>query len=75
MYFSDMGVMRPDGGFLIKGRTADAMRFKVFAKVHYPAPIEEALGSHPSIRDISVSVSYHFCVFMMKVCLCFPPPM
>ena len=47
--------MRSDGGFIIKGRVVDAMRFKVFAKVHYPAPVEEALGAHPNIRDVSVS--------------------
>ena len=54
MYFSDMGVMRSDGGFIIKGRMVDVMRFKVFAKVIYPTPIEEALGTHPSILDIQV---------------------
>ena len=48
--------MYEDGGFIVKGRVVDALRFKVFAKVIYPGPIEQALGSHPSIRDISVSV-------------------
>lgn len=52
--FSDMGVMNSDGTILIKGRTSDAMRFKVFAKVVYPAPIEESFGGHPCIKDISV---------------------
>ena len=51
---SDMGKMRSDGGFIIEGRVADVMRFKVFAKVIYPTPIEEALGTHPSILDIQV---------------------
>lgn len=55
-----MGIMRPDGGFVIEGRVADALRFKVFAKVVYPAPIEEALGGHPSIKDISVSIAYAY---------------
>ena len=54
MYFSDMGVMRSDGGFIIKGRMVDVMRFKVVGKVIYPTPIEEALGTHPSILDIQV---------------------
>ena len=51
---SDMGKMQSDGGFIIQGRVADVMRFKVFAKVIYPTPIEEALGTHPSILDIQV---------------------
>lgn len=53
--FSDMAAIRSDGGFIIKGRVADAMRLKIFAKVLYPAPIEEALGSHPTIQDLSLS--------------------
>ena len=51
---SDMGKMQSDGGFIIQGRVADVMRFKVFAKNIYPTPIEEALGTHPSILDIQV---------------------
>lgn len=47
-------MMLPDGGFVVKGRVVDALRFKVFAKVIYPGPIEEALGGHPNIQDISV---------------------
>ncbi|XP_067951436.1 putative acyl-CoA synthetase YngI [Watersipora subatra] len=50
----DMGVMYEDGTFIIKGRTADAIRFKVFGDVIYPGPIEEAMSQHPAIDDISV---------------------
>ncbi|XP_067950478.1 putative acyl-CoA synthetase YngI [Watersipora subatra] len=50
----DMGMMYEDGTFIIKGRTADAIRFKVLGDVIYPGPIEEAMSQHPAIDDISV---------------------
>ncbi|XP_067950479.1 putative acyl-CoA synthetase YngI [Watersipora subatra] len=50
----DMGMMYEDGTFIIKGRTADAIRFKVLGDVIYPGPIEEAMSQHPAIYDISV---------------------
>lgn len=50
----DMGIMYEDGTFVINGRVADALRFKVFGDVVYPSPIEEAVSQHPSIKDISV---------------------
>ncbi|XP_067951433.1 putative acyl-CoA synthetase YngI [Watersipora subatra] len=50
----DMGMMYEDGTFIIKGRTADAIRFKVLGDVIYPGPIEEAMSKHPAIDDISV---------------------
>ena len=49
-----MAVMYPDGTFVIKGRVADAIRFKVFGDVIYPGPIEEVLSLHPDIKDCSV---------------------
>mgnify|MGYP001791129131 FL=1 len=48
-------MMFEDGSFQVKGRAIDAIRFKVYGDVIYPAPIEEALGQHPAIRDCSVS--------------------
>ena len=68
---SDMGKMRSDGGFIIEGRVADVMRFKVFAKVIYPTPIEEALGTHPSILDIQVRHKKNlvYCFFKCIICL------
>ncbi|XP_067950475.1 putative acyl-CoA synthetase YngI [Watersipora subatra] len=50
----DMGMMYEDGTFIIKGRTADAIRYKVQGDVIYPGPIEEAMSQHPAIDDISV---------------------
>lgn len=47
--------MFPDGTFVIKGRTADAIRFKILGNVIYPAPIEETMSLYPGIADISVS--------------------
>ena len=49
-----MAVMHPDGTFVIKGRVADAIRFKVFGDVIYPGPIEEVLSLHPDIKECSV---------------------
>ena len=46
--------MHPDGTFVIKGRVADAIRFKVFGDVIYPGPIEEVLSLHPDIKECSV---------------------
>ena len=60
-----MAAMRPDGGFVIKGRMTDALNFKIFDQVLYPAPIEEALGGHPNIRDISVCY-YHNYYYKIK---------
>ncbi|KAF6019737.1 acsf [Bugula neritina] len=50
----DMGMMYPDGTFIIKGRVADAMRFKVFGDVIYPGPIEEVVSKYPGVKDVSV---------------------
>lgn len=61
-----MAAMRPDGGFVIKGRMTDALNFKIFDQVLYPAPIEEALGGHPNIRDISVRY-YYTCNYYYKI--------
>lgn len=52
---SDVGVMYPDGSFIIKGRSEDAIRFKIFGDVVYPGPLEQAASSHPSIQDVAVS--------------------
>ena len=49
-----MAVMFSDGGFVIKGRSIDAIRFKVLGDVIYPGPIEEVMSKHPAISDISV---------------------
>ena len=46
--------MFEDGSIQVKGRAKDTIRFKVLGDVIYPAPIEEALGQHPAIRDCSV---------------------
>ena len=61
--FRDMGVMHPDGKFIIKGRTADAIRFKVLGDVIYPGPIEEVMSHHPAIADISVGPRAICCNF------------
>ncbi|XP_067951438.1 putative acyl-CoA synthetase YngI [Watersipora subatra] len=50
----DVGVMHQDGTLTIKGRAADAIRFKVLGSLMYPGPIEEAMSQHPAIDDISV---------------------
>lgn len=50
--------MFDDGYFQVKGRCSDAMRFKVFGDVLYPAPIEEVLGKHPAIKECSVSLRF-----------------
>ncbi|XP_067951435.1 putative acyl-CoA synthetase YngI [Watersipora subatra] len=50
----DVGVMFEDGTFIIKGRSADAIRFKVLGDVIYPGPIEQAMSQHPAIDNISV---------------------
>lgn len=47
--------MYPDGSISIKGRAADAMRFKVFGDVVYPGPIEQAVSLHPKVAQVSVS--------------------
>ena len=54
----DMGVMFADGSVTVKGRTADAMRFKVFTEVIYPGPIAMKLSWHVNIEQISVTI-YH----------------
>lgn len=41
----DIAVMRSDGGFNVKGRLADALRFKVFAKALYPKPSQPSQHS------------------------------
>ena len=46
--------MDEDGTICIKGRTAEAVRFKVFSEVVYPAPIEHALVEMPAIADAQV---------------------
>ena len=48
--------MYEDGTFIIKGRLADAIRFKVFSEVVHPGPIEDVISKHPAIANISVSV-------------------
>lgn len=50
-----MAVMDSDGTYIIKGRVSDALRFKCFGDVIYPAPIENALSKHPDIKDCAVS--------------------
>ncbi|KAF6022335.1 hypothetical protein EB796_019372 [Bugula neritina] len=50
----DMGMMYPDGTFIIKGRAADAIRFKIFGDVVYPGPIEEVVSTYPGIKNVSV---------------------
>ena len=47
--------MYEDGTFILKGRVADSIRFKVFCDVVYPGPIEEVMSKHPAIANISVS--------------------
>jgi hypothetical protein len=46
--------MDTKGKIQIRGRTTDRLRFKVDRKVVWPSPIEEALISHPNIREIKV---------------------
>ena len=53
----DMGVMDENGAITIHGRTADAVRFKVFAEVVYPGPIEDVLMDMPAVRDAQVHIA------------------
>jgi len=46
--------MHPDGTFIIKGRTADAIRFKIFGDVVYPGPIEKIVSKYPGIKNALV---------------------
>ena len=55
IYSRDAGVMYPDGSIIVKGRKADAMRFKVNGDVVYPGPIEQKVSQHPNVLQISVS--------------------
>lgn len=53
--YRDTGVMSPDGKLEILGRSSDSIRFKIDRKVVWPAPIEEALVTHPCIKEMKVS--------------------
>lgn len=48
--------MYRDGSIIVKGRKADAMRFKVCGDVVYPGPIEQKMSQHPNVLEISVSL-------------------
>ena len=48
-------MMAADGSFQLKGRVADAIRYKVWGDVIYPGPIEEVMGSYPDVKDCAVS--------------------
>ena len=61
--------MYEDGTFIIKGRLADAIRFKVFSEVVHPGPIEEVMSKHPAIANISVSIGFSAKVQMLNTCL------
>ena len=50
--------MYPNGKIVIKGRAADALRFKVLLEVIYPGPIEEVISKHPAVAEVSVSLLY-----------------
>ena len=57
--------MSSDGSFLIKGRIADAIRYKVQQRVVYPGPIEQAVSTHESFSEIKVEwFSRIYCLFM-----------
>ena len=52
----DIAVMNSDGTIEIRGRAADRIRFKVDRKAVWPSPIEEALKTHPSIREVKARI-------------------
>ena len=56
LHHRDAGVMFDDGTFTIKGRRAEAIRFKILCDVIYPGPIENVISKHPAIANASVSV-------------------
>ena len=49
-------MMNSDGTIEIRGRAADRIRFKVDRKAVWPSPIEEALKTHPSIREVKACI-------------------
>lgn len=61
-FYRDMAVMYPDGTFVVKGRVADGIRFKVDGEVVYPGPIEEVMSHYPGIAEISVK--HRYCVWL-----------
>ena len=52
-------MMNSDGTIEIRGRAADRLRFKVDRKAVWPSPIEEALKTHPSIREVKACILYN----------------
>lgn len=49
-------MMDEHGAIELKGRHVDAVRFKVFAEVVYPGPIEQCLAELPAVREAQVCV-------------------
>lgn len=56
VFYRDTAVMYEDSSFVVKGRKADSLRFKVFEDV-YPGPIEAVVGRFPGVDEISVRFS------------------
>lgn len=48
--------MFSDGKFQVRGRRSDVIRFKVDRKVVWPAPIENAISTHPNVLDVRVGI-------------------